>query len=78
MRTSEGTVLFMLQPGEEGCHGARYMFDDGLVHALPDAAFALHIPPNAPSGTVTIRPGPFMAASDHFVVRVSGRGAHAS
>ena len=45
-----GTVMFMFQPGEEGHHGARFMLDDGIIDPLPDAAFALHIMPNAPHG----------------------------
>ena len=40
----------MFQPGEEGWHGARYMLDDGLIDPVPDAAYALHITPNVPSG----------------------------
>src|SRR5580693_8165584 len=47
-----GTVLFMFQPGEEGHHGARFMLEDGLLDPLPDAAFALHVWPNFPSGTL--------------------------
>src|SRR5215813_9963173 len=49
-----GRVLFMFQPGEEGHHGARFMIQDGLLdNPKPDAAFALHITPNAPMGVVT-------------------------
>jgi metal-dependent amidase/aminoacylase/carboxypeptidase family protein len=47
-----GTVQFMFQPGEEGHHGARFMLDDGLIDPLPDAAFALHIMPNAAAGVI--------------------------
>ena len=57
-----GTVQFMFQPGEEGWHGARYMLDDGVIDPLPDAAFALHITPNIPSGVFAGRPGPLLAA----------------
>src|SRR3546814_7207507 len=45
-----GTVMFMFQPGEEGHHGARFMLEDGIIDPLPDAAFALHVMPNAPHG----------------------------
>jgi len=76
--TLRGTVLFMFQPGEEGWHGARYMLEDGLLDPLPQAAFALHITPNVPTGVFTGRPGSLMAASDRFVVHVTGRGGHAS
>jgi hippurate hydrolase len=73
-----GTVLFMFQPGEEGHHGARWMLEDGLLDPLPDAAFALHITPNAPAGSFGSRAGPLMAAADRFEVIVTGQGGHAS
>lgn len=80
----EGEVRFMFQPGEEGHHGARFMLDDGLLggdglaEPLPDAAFALHVMPNAPHGLVAGRAGPLLAAADRLVVTVKGRGGHAS
>ncbi|MEM9501794.1 MAG: M20 family metallopeptidase [Pseudomonadota bacterium] len=73
-----GTIDFMFQPGEEGHHGARFMLDDGLIDPLPDAAFALHIMPNAPFGVLAGRAGPLMAAADQFTITVRGRGGHAS
>ncbi|WP_299195958.1 M20 family metallopeptidase [uncultured Erythrobacter sp.] len=73
-----GTVDFMFQPGEEGHHGARFMLDDGLIDPLPDAAFALHIMPNAKFGVLAGRAGPLMAAADQFTITVKGRGGHAS
>lgn len=73
-----GTVLFMFQPGEEGHHGARFMLDDGLIDPLPDAAFALHIMPNAPHGIFTGRVGALLASSDVLSITVKGAGGHAS
>ncbi|WP_304186867.1 M20 family metallopeptidase [Phenylobacterium aquaticum] len=73
-----GTVMFMFQPGEEGHHGARWMLDDGLIDPLPDAAFALHISPNIPTGVFAGRAGPLLAAADVFHITVNGRGGHAS
>ena len=82
-----GRVLFMFQPGEEGHHGARFMLDEGLldVPALSDgtpspvdAAFALHITSALPSGWVSGRGGPVMASADSMLIRVVGRGGHAS
>lgn len=73
-----GTVDFMFQPGEEGFHGARHMIDDGLLTPLPEAAFALHIMPNAPFGVLAGRAGPLLAAADEFEITVKGRGGHAS
>ena len=76
--TLAGTVLFMFQPGEEGHHGARFMLDDGLIDPMPDAAFALHVMPNAPHGLFAGREGPLLASSDKLHIIVTGRGGHAS
>lgn len=78
-----GEVRFMFQPGEEGHHGARFMLEDGLLGGgthgpLPDAAFALHVMPNAPHGLVAGRAGPLMAAADQIEITVRGKGGHAS
>lgn len=73
-----GTVMFMFQPGEEGHHGARFMLEDGLIDPLPDAAFALHIMPNAPHGIFTGRAGPLLASADKLHMTITGRGGHAS
>jgi hippurate hydrolase len=73
-----GTVQFMFQPGEEGHHGARFMLEDGLIDPLPDAAFALHVMPNAPHGVFGGRAGPLLAATDRLHITVMGRGGHAS
>jgi hippurate hydrolase len=68
----------MFQPGEEGYHGARFMLEDGLLDPLPDAAFALHIMPNAPHGTIASRAGTLLASADMLEITILGRGGHAS
>lgn len=79
-----GEVRFMFQPGEEGYHGARFMLEDGLLggeaggEPLPDAAFALHVMPNAPHGLIGGRNGAIMASADQINILVTGRGGHAS
>jgi hippurate hydrolase len=77
-----GQVVFMVQPGEEGFHGARFMLEEGLLDVVPEApvggAFAIHITASQPSGTVNVRPGPMMAAADQWRIVVRGRGGHAS
>ncbi|WP_404479695.1 M20 family metallopeptidase [Novosphingobium sp. BL-52-GroH] len=84
VETLAGEVRFMFQPGEEGYHGARFMLDDGLLggegfdRPLPDAAFALHVMPNAPHGLIGGRAGPLLAAADQLRITVTGRGGHAS
>ena len=73
-----GEVRFMFQPGEEGWHGARHMIDDGLLDPAPDAAFALHVMPNARFGLVGGRAGALMASADQIDITVTGQGGHAS
>lgn len=73
-----GDVLLMFQPGEEGFHGARHMIEDGLIDPIPDAAFALHVMPNAPHGQVAGRAGALMASADQIDILVEGAGGHAS
>lgn len=74
-----GTVMFMFQPGEEGYHGARFMMEDGLLDdPAPDAAFALHISPNMPRGMFGSRHGSLLASADSFIIKIKGKGGHAS
>lgn len=74
----EGEVRFMFQPGEEGFHGARFMLEDGLLDPLPDAAFALHVWPNARHGVLIGRGGAMLASADMLEITVTGKGGHAS
>ena len=70
-----GTVMFIFQPGEEGYHGARFMIEDGLLaDPKPDAAFALHVSPNVPSGIFAGRTGPLLASADVVQIKVRGAG----
>ena len=72
-----GSVMFMFQPGEEGHHGARFMIEDGLLaDPAPEAAFALHISPNMPAGTVVSRAGALLASADTLHATIRGRGGH--
>jgi len=74
-----GSVVFMFQPGEEGYHGARYMIEDGLLdEPRPEAAFALHMMPNAPAGVFWSRPGALLASTDALNITVRGKGGHAA
>ena len=77
-----GDVVFMWQPAEETTAGAMAMIDEGLLEAAgrpTDAAYCLHVMSSGrPIGVWFSRPGPLMAASDEFVVRVVGLGGHGS
>ncbi|WP_072314767.1 amidohydrolase [Agrococcus sp. Marseille-P2731] len=74
-----GTVIALFQPAEETMDGALGM-QEALRELLPggiDVALGQHVMPGA-AGTVLTAGGPVMAASDHFVVTVRGRGGHGS
>jgi hippurate hydrolase len=75
-----GRVVFMFQPGEEGGFGADVMLKNGLfdVAGRPDAAFALHQSPTMPNGMIALKPGAIMAATNNFLIRIVGKGGHAS
>jgi amidohydrolase len=79
-----GKVLLVFQPAEEGVPegergGAPLMLDEGLLEiAKPEAAFALHVGSMLNTGQVMLRPGPMMAGSDFFSIRVTGRQSHGS
>jgi len=77
-----GNVIFMFQPGEEGCGGAEKMIAEGVLDAAgkrPVAAYGLHVVSSLlPAGMCTSRPGTMMAAADTLEVTVRGRGGHAA
>ena len=72
-----GTVKFVFQPAEEGLGGAESMIADGVLEdPRPEMALALHLWNDKPLGWLGITPGPAMAASERFLVRLIGRGGH--
>lgn len=79
-----GEVMFVFQPAEEGPPdgekgGATYMLEQGIFNDFkPDAMFGLHVFSTLNVGTIGVRPGPLMAASDRFIITVKGRQTHGS
>jgi amidohydrolase len=77
-----GTVVFLLQPAEEGLpdpgtHGAPRMIDEGALRdPSPRAIFGLHVDPNLQVGTAAAIPGGALAASDRFEITIRGKGSH--
>jgi len=71
-----GEIVFMFQPGEESYGGAEFMLAEGMPEV--DAAFAMHVAPQIPTGMVGTKPGAIMASYDDFEIEVRGRGGHAS
>ncbi len=78
-RRFDGTVIVVFQPAEEGGGGAKFMLDDGLMERFGvDEVYAMHNQPGLAVGRFAIRPGPFLAAADEFVVDIEGYGGHAA
>lgn len=72
-----GSVRLIFQPAEEMAPtgGARSMISAGALNDV-DAVFGLHVWPNLALGQIGVKPGPQMAASDRFSVRITGAGSH--
>ena len=72
-----GTVKIIFQPAEEGPGGAKPMIEAGvLANPKVDALIGLHIWNNLPLGTVGVRSGALMAATEYFYCKIMGRGGH--
>jgi amidohydrolase len=77
-----GDVVFMFQPGEEGCDGAGRMLDEGVLDAAgprASSAYGMHVmSARIRRHIFTARPETLMAASDWLEVTVHGAGGHGS
>ncbi|GMY36218.1 IAA-amino acid hydrolase ILR1-like 4 isoform X1 [Fagus crenata] len=74
---TQGTVVLVFQPAEEGNGGAKKMLDDGALENV-DAIFGIHVSASHPIGTVASRSGPLLAGSGFFEAVISGKGGHAA
>jgi hippurate hydrolase len=78
-RNFGGTAVVIFQPAEEGGAGGKAMVDDGLMTRFGiDEVYGMHNYPGIPLGEFAIRPGPLMAAADHFAIEIEGKGGHAA
>ena len=78
-RNFSGTVHFIFQPAEEGGGGGNEMVKEGLFERFPcDEVYGVHNWPALPAGQIGVRPGPIMAATDTFDIRVRANGGHAA
>ncbi len=73
----KGTVKLLFQPAEEEPGGAKPMIEAGVLRNPDvDAIIGLHLWNNLPLGTVGVRKGPLMAATERFHLVVQGKGGH--
>ena len=74
-----GTIVAVFQPAEEYGAGSQAMIADGVLDRFPkpDIVLGQHVTP-LPAGTIGVRSGTQMAASDGLTVTLLGRGGHGS
>lgn len=73
-----GTVVMVLQPGEELVMGAQAMLDDGLFTRFPkpDYLVAFHDSASLPAGVIGVTQGYVLANVDTVNIDVKGVGGH--
>jgi amidohydrolase len=73
-----GTLVMILQPGEETSEGARAMLADGLFTRFPKPQYALafHDSASLPAGVIGYTSGPAAATVDSVDLVVKGLGGH--
>lgn len=74
-----GTVKFIFQPAEEGYGGSKLMLAEGVMeNPKVDYILACHTWPEMPGGSIGVRKGAMLGASDSFKLTVIGKGGHAA
>lgn len=74
-----GKVMFLFQPAEEALGGARLVMESGILQREGvEHIFGFHGWPNEPAGNVCTAAGPFMASSNRFTLKITGKGCHGS
>ena len=73
-----GTLVMILQPGEETGEGAKAMLDDGLFTRFPKPGhvIAFHDAAAMPAGVIGVTPGYALANVDSVDISVRGVGGH--
>ena len=74
----KGTLMFVVQPAEEGVRGAKAMMEDGLYQRFgkPNYALAFHVAAELETGKVSASEGIQYSSSDSLDIRVPGIGTH--
>ena len=78
-RNFDGNAVMIFQPAEEGGAGGRAMVEAGIMDRFGvDEVYGLHNMPGQDAGSIAMRVGGLMAASDEFNIVVEGQGGHAA
>jgi len=78
-RNFDGNAVLIFQPAEEGGAGGRAMVEAGIMDRFGvDEVYGLHNMPGQAAGSIAMRVGGLMAASDEFNIVVEGQGGHAA
>src|SRR5512136_265037 len=73
----QGNIKWVFQPAEEGGGGGRVLTEEGVLeNPKVDAIFGAHLFPDLKIGKVGIHEKEGLAATDRFIIRMIGRGAH--
>lgn len=86
LETRPNPVTFVFQPAEEGGGGGGLLCDQGALLGSSGGGlgtpvgriYGLHGWPEIPLGSIATKPGPLLAATDDFVVRIRGTQGHAA
>jgi amidohydrolase len=72
-----GTIVFVVQPGEECCDGAKLMIQDGAFKDdQPEAFFAYHVDDSLKVGKIGYTSGFSSANVDNFNLTIKSDGCH--
>ena len=73
----QGNIKWVFQPAEEGGGGGRVLTEEGVLeNPKVDAIFGAHLFPDLKIGRVGIHEKEGLAATDRFVIKMIGSGAH--
>jgi amidohydrolase len=72
-----GNIKWIFQPAEEGGAGGKIMTDEGVLeNPKVDAIFGAHVFPDLSIGKIGIHEKEALAAADHVIIKLIGKGAH--
>ena len=78
-RNFDGTAVLIFQPAEEGGAGGKAMVEAGVMDRFGiQEVYGVHNMPGQAAGSIALRPGGLMAASDAFDIVIEGKGGHAA